>query len=188
MKRIFLISGLLSLAIKLNAQTSTENYILSTTYLNENKTKKVQAIQYMDGLGRPKQSIAIKANPNGKDMVIPVEYDNYGRAAKSYLPLPVNSLNGNIQPIAGNDINDYYNTLFGNVPNAYAETVFDDSPLNRVKESAFPGADWKKGTTGQTTPPNTVRYDMIPTPPRTEPSKNILHLPEHRTHMLTMSL
>ncbi|MFC4686163.1 DUF6443 domain-containing protein [Epilithonimonas pallida] len=159
MKRIFLISGLLSLAINLNAQTSTENYILSTTYLNENKTKKVQAIQYMDGLGRPKQSIAIKANPNGKDMVIPVEYDNYGRAAKSYLPLPVNSLNGNIQPIAGNDINDYYNTLFGNVPNAYAETVFDDSPLNRVKESAFPGGDWKKGTTGQTTPPNTVRYD-----------------------------
>src|SRR6218665_772970 len=159
MKKILFTFGVLCLGFDGFAQTFTENYVLSTTYLNEDKSKKVQSIQYVDGLGRPKQSIAIKANPAGKDLVIPVEYDDYGRKAKSYLPLPVNSLNGNKQPIDGDDINSYYENIFGDVPNAYSETVFDDSPLNRVKESAFPGGDWKKGTPGQSTPPKTVRYD-----------------------------
>ena len=160
MKKISLLTyGLLCLGFKGLAQTSTENYILSTTYLNENKTKKLQSIQYVDGLGRPKQSIAIKANPSGKDFVIPVEYDDYGRQTKNYLPLPVNSLNGNKQPIDGNNVNSYYENIYGDVPNAYSETVFDDSPLNRVKELAFPGGDWRKGTSTQTTPAKTVKHN-----------------------------
>jgi len=159
MKKICLVTGLLSLTSHLSAQTQTENYVLSTTYLKEDKSKKIQSIEYIDGLGRPIQNIAIKANPDGKDMVIPVEYDSYGRKTKSYLPVPKSSLNGNMQPVTGNNVNTYYNTAFGNVPNAYSETVFDDSPLNRVKESAFPGDDWKKAVPGQSTPPNTVRYD-----------------------------
>ncbi|MDP9958128.1 YD repeat-containing protein, partial [Epilithonimonas hungarica] len=159
MKKILFTFGVLCLGFDGFAQTSTENYVLSTTYLNENKTKKLQSIQYVDGLGRPKQNIAIKANPAGKDLVVPVEYDGYGRQAKNYLALPINSLNGSIQPIDGDDINSYYENIFGDVPNAYSETVFEDSPLNRVKESAFPGGDWRKGTPGQTSPPKTVRYD-----------------------------
>ena len=160
MKKISLLTcGLLFLGFNVSAQTLSENYVLSTTYLKEDKSKKIQSVQYVDGLGRPKQSIAIKANPAGKDLVIPVEYDDYGRQAKSYLPIPVNSLNGNMQPIAGDDVNSYYENIYGDVPNAYSETVFDDSPLNRVKESAFPGGDWKKGTPTQTTPAKTVKYD-----------------------------
>ncbi len=158
MKKIVFISGL-CLFTGISAQTQTENYILSTTYLDEHKNKKAQAIQYMDGLGRPKQSIAIKANPAGKDLVIPVEYDDYGRKAKSYLPFPVNSLNGNMQPINGDDISSYYENIHGDVPNAYSEILFDNSPLNRVKESAFPGGDWRKASPGQTTPAKTVKYD-----------------------------
>lgn len=139
MKKIFLITGFLSLAINLSAQTQTENYVLSTSYLTEDKSKKIQSVEYIDGLGRPKQNIAIKANPSGKDMVIPMEYDNNGRKTKNYLPLPVNSLNGNIQPIDGSSINSYYG-----VTNAYSEIVLDESPLNRIKQSAFPGDAWIK--------------------------------------------
>jgi len=160
MKKIsLLIYGLLCLGGNGFGQTLTENYVLSTTYLNENKTKKLQSVQYVDGLGRAKQSIAIKANPAGKDFVIPVEYDNYGRKAKNYLPMPVNSQNGNMQPIDGDDVNSYYENIYGDVPNAYSETVFDNSPLNRVKESAFPGGDWRKAPPNQKTPAKTVKYD-----------------------------
>jgi len=160
MKKISLLTfGLLFLGFNASAQTLSENYVLSTTYLKEDKSKKVQSIQYLDGLGRPKQSIAIKANPAGKDLVIPIEYDDYGRQAKNYLPLPASSLNGNKQPFAGDDVNSYYENIYGDVPNAYSETVFDNSPLNRVKEYASPGGDWKKGTPTQTVPAKTIKYD-----------------------------
>lgn len=123
--------------------SNTENYVYSRTYLeavtSENPTaKQLQNIVYYDGLGRPKQNIAIKYNSR-KDLVVPITYDSYGRQTKSVLPVPVTTLNGNIQNISEADANSYYNVL-----NAYSESVFDDSPLNRIIKSAFPGDDWEK--------------------------------------------
>ncbi|MDN3607202.1 DUF6443 domain-containing protein [Kaistella yonginensis] len=123
-----------------------ENYIYSTVYLNESGTKKMETIQYMDGLGRPKQSINIKGSAKGQDLIIPIEYDSFGKQVKNYLPLPKASLNGAIQPIDGTNVNIYYDGIYNNVPNAYFESVYDDSPLHRLKQSAFPGQQWAKNS------------------------------------------
>lgn len=142
MKKIIVIS-LLFIVVNIFAQkavpSSTENYTFSTIYLSEDKSKKIESIQYFDGLGRAKQNLLVKATTLGKDLVIPTEYDNMGRRTKSYLPLPQNSLSGAIQPISGTTVNNYYG-----ISNAYSEIVLDDSPLNRITESAFPGQDWIK--------------------------------------------
>ncbi len=150
MKKLLYIYSLLFAAYNGFAQTvpsPTENYILSTTYLTEDKSKKTETIKYLDGLGRPKQVIDVKAAVSGKDLVVPIEYDDFGRQVRSYLPLPVNSLSGAIHPVEGADVNSHYGVL-----NAYSESVLEDSRLNRIKQSASPGNDWIKDT-------NTVKYD-----------------------------
>ncbi len=47
-----------------------------------------QATQYLDGLGRPLQTVMRKASPgvSPKDMVMPVTYDAFGREVNKYLP------------------------------------------------------------------------------------------------------
>lgn len=155
MKKIISIFCFLLISIQFFSQTipsNTENYVFSTTYLNESKSEKLETIKYIDGLGRTKQIINVKATNSGKDIVVPIEYDNLGKQLKNYLPLPINSLNGTIQPIDSSSVNSYYNTLYGNVSNAYSEVVLNDSPLNRLMQSAFPGDDWKKNA-------HSIKYD-----------------------------
>ncbi|WP_185269574.1 DUF6443 domain-containing protein [Chryseobacterium bernardetii] len=124
--------------------SNTENYTYSRTYLEPVTTEQPgalqqQTVQYFDGLGRSKQNIGIKASPLGKDIVIPVTYDNLGRPSKSYLPLPVDSQNGAYMPSAGeNSVNAYYN-----VSNAFSEVAYENSPLGRIEKAAAPGSEWQ---------------------------------------------
>jgi YD repeat-containing protein len=79
-----------------------ENYIYSRTYLaprssSDPAAPQQQSISYFDGLGRPKQELSIKSTPNGKDLVSDIPYDSFGRQVQSWLPVPMNTQNGNIQ-------------------------------------------------------------------------------------------
>ncbi len=140
-----------------------QNYILTTDYQKEfqigqeqdaSHDEKIESITYYDGLGRPEQSIAIRAGGQGQDILTHIEYDDFGRQAKEYLPIPLTGNNGAfVYIIAVNDINPYYKNKFPEdftgIPqeeiNPYSEKVFEASPLNRVLQQAAPGEAWKKG-------------------------------------------
>ena len=130
-----------------NAFSSAENYIYSRTYLeavtsSSTTAKQVQSITYFDGLGRPKQSIAIKSTPMGNDMVTPVEYDAFGRQIKDWLPLPqLSTGNGAINTAPDTS---FYSSFTG--ANLYAEKKLELSPLDRLQEQGHPGTDWKIGS------------------------------------------
>jgi RHS repeat-associated protein len=129
------------------------------------------ATQYIDGLGRPIQTVLKKGslitdpgNPassaNAVDMVSTALYDGFGREQYKYLPSAANNTGGNTS------INDglfklnpfqqqvaFYNTqLNGQVGEtnvganslnwAYSQTTFESSPLNRVQENFAPGSSW----------------------------------------------
>lgn len=143
MKKLILFFHLFLIIGAFHAQTPTitENYIYSKTYLSEDGTKTSEVIQYFDGLGRPKQSVAIKATPTGKDLVTPTYYDDLGRQPKDFLPTPMYSTNAGIQSISEADINGYYG-----VQNAYTEKIFENSPISRVTEVASPGNSWAKNS------------------------------------------
>ncbi|WP_157445700.1 DUF6443 domain-containing protein, partial [Chryseobacterium indologenes] len=84
MKKIILGFNLLFVAGISFAQTNlsmNENYVYSKTCMDGDCNKKSESVQYFDGLGRPIQSVAIKATPLGRDVVLPVEYDAQGRQA-----------------------------------------------------------------------------------------------------------
>ncbi|UWX62176.1 RHS repeat-associated core domain-containing protein [Chryseobacterium oranimense] len=142
MKKIISLFTLLSATAYFNAQTvnasTSENYIYTKTCLDGNCTKKSEQVQYFDDLGRLKQAVDIKATPSGKDIVAHIQYDEFGRVTKEYLPVPQNGTqNGAIyaDPLS-NAVN-----IFGN-EKIYSEKELENSPLGRIKKVTPPGNDF----------------------------------------------
>ena len=135
--------GTLLVASLAHAQLSTtENYVYSKIYLSDPTLPNVrtsETVQYFDGLGRPKQIVNIKASPQGKDVVTPIEYDGFGRQVKDYLPIPQGqTLNGAIVPTP---LANVTNTLYGQ-EKIYAEKTLENSPLDRLLEQKQVGTAW----------------------------------------------
>lgn len=121
--------------------------------------------QYLDGLGRPVQTVRHQASPQRRDLVQPQAYDALGREPKAYLPFPADSTEGigSYRYRALTQQQTFYNrtTLVGGGqgplsptdPTAgvartgvgYAETAFEASPLNRVLEQGAAGEAWQVG-------------------------------------------
>ena len=135
------------------------------------KTQVETGIQYLDGLGRPIQSVQVKGSPGGRDIVQPVAYDQFGREASKYLPYAITgsaNSDGSYKTdalISGHGVRNFYNPTGSGTsgsqqsngivvdPNPYSQTVFEPSPLNRVVEQGAPGTPWQpvpNNTTGHT--------------------------------------
>ncbi|WP_271766760.1 DUF6443 domain-containing protein [Aquimarina algiphila] len=128
----------------------------------------IESVTYYDGLGRPIQQRAIKASPDGNDIITHIEYDNYGRQAKQYLPFEATNTTGSYKIIDINtDINAYYKNTYpddflgidiNHIDfNAYSESVFEASPLNRVTEQGAPGKAWKADSISDMD--HTIKFD-----------------------------
>ena len=140
--------------------SNNENYVLTKVFQTETETGDVsenkdviESITYFDGLGRPKQSIAIKQLSKKKDIVTHFDYDNFGRQEKDFLPYPSAGNDGSLKTGAELATLEHYKTNYGtdfpnlataNV-NAFSQKNFEDSPLNRVLSQAAPGEGWKQG-------------------------------------------
>lgn len=142
MKKLIIPIGALMISGFVQAQLSTtENYTYSKTYLdydaNNQPTKTSETVQYFDGLGRPKQIVNIKATPTGKDLVTTIPYDGFGRQVDTWLPAPMNTLNGGIQSGAEGAAQTYYGD---NTP--FTHKNLENSPLDRIFEQKQVGAAW----------------------------------------------
>lgn len=90
-------------------------------------------------MGRPKQIVNVKASPLGKDVVIPIKYDRFGRQVEDYLPIPQGgTLNGGIitDPLA-----NVSSTPYGS-EKIYSEKIIENSPLDRVLAQKQVGTAW----------------------------------------------
>ncbi|WP_419487537.1 DUF6443 domain-containing protein, partial [Chryseobacterium bernardetii] len=142
MKKILIPIGMLLMGHSVHAQaTPGENYIQSRTYLDYNgttPTKISETVQYFDGLGRPKQVVGVKASPGGKDVVTHIEYDQFGRQVKDYLPIPQ----------SGTQNGAIYTSPLGNASSVYgsekiySEKILESSPLDRSQQQIQVGNDW----------------------------------------------
>lgn len=123
--------------------TPIENYIYTKTYLSKPgdpiQKPPIETIQYFDGLGRPKQVLNIKASPLGNDVVTIIEYDNFGRQVRDYLPIPQSgSSNG---AIYSNPLANATSTPYG-TEKIYSEKVLESSPLDRIRQHIQIGNAW----------------------------------------------
>jgi RHS repeat-associated protein len=163
------------------AQSTDKNYVQvyapqvkikdEPTFQNlaSDETKVSSQIHYADGLGRPLQTVNYKASPNGKDMVQPVVYDNFGRETIKYEPYTSGEGNGNYKDdptgqkngYAGSAHYSFYNSVNDKVENddkPYAVTVYEKSPLSRVLKQGAPGVSWQPDGNAMSLNDNTVKY------------------------------
>lgn len=129
----------------MSAPYTNESDVLSTSRtVREVK----QTTQYLDGLGRPIQTVAKGGSPTGKDMVSPVVYDAFGRTPYSYLPYVASTTNGDFHADAFGEQNVYLTSVYNPNNNSngekffYSKTVFESSPLSRPLKSFAPGNSW----------------------------------------------
>ncbi len=141
MKKIvtFLIYAILMAAIA-GAQSTDQNYIKTTTYLDDSQSKSIESIQYFDGLGRPVQTVQKGITPNKADLVTYQEYDAFGRESNSWLPISVSDNNGEFIPLV--TLRNKISGTYGTEAEPYSYPVYEPSPLNRVLEQYEPGAHW----------------------------------------------
>ncbi|WP_330746901.1 DUF6443 domain-containing protein [Chryseobacterium sp. CP-77] len=142
MKKILIPIGILIIGTAQGQLTNTENYVYSKTYLSDPalaNVKTSETVQYFDGLGRPKQIVNVKASPLGKDVVIPIKYDQFGRQVQDYLPVPQGgTFNGGIitDPLA-----NVSSTSYGS-EKIYSEKILENSPLDRILAQKQVGTAW----------------------------------------------
>ncbi|MBO9154095.1 DUF6443 domain-containing protein [Chitinophaga sp. GCM10012297] len=116
--------------------------------------KKVrQTTQYVDGLGRPLQTVTRKGSPLQKDLVAPVVYDAFGRQQYQYLPYISSASDGAFKTNPFNDQKNFYAPTSGSAPYPgeqvfYSQTQFEASPLNRVTKTLAPGNAWAGSNVG----------------------------------------
>jgi RHS repeat-associated protein len=103
----------------------------------------VESNQYVDGLGRPLQTVKKGWSPNQKDVVIALQYDNQSRIVKQYTPYEVATNSGAFAPIPGTQ--------------KFTALTYEASPLNRLLTSTPP--DWyATSSTYSTNVANEVGY------------------------------
>ncbi|OED39970.1 hypothetical protein AB832_03755, partial [Flavobacteriaceae bacterium (ex Bugula neritina AB1)] len=131
----------------------TQNYIFTRAYQTEmttpggikNNKDVIESVTYFDGLGRPMQQIGIKASNSKQDIVTFIDYDEYGRQEKEYLPYEATGNLGSYRTNAESATESFINNKYGTTPNPFSQKTFEPSPLNRVLKQAAPGNDWRKG-------------------------------------------
>ena len=135
---------LLSVCLWVTAQNydTSHSYVSERIYLNEEGTKYIDNVTYLDGFGRKLQEVQVKGSPNGtSDLVQPYSYGKMGRTERTYLPYAKAGNNG---AFVNNPLNASHWNTYGTTDAAYAftKTEYDNSPLNRVIRQTGPGADW----------------------------------------------
>jgi RHS repeat-associated protein len=123
---------------------------------------------YIDGLGRPVQTVLRQESPLGRDLVQPSAYDALGRQPRAYLPyVSGGTSSGNYRPDALKEQDDFYRATnlagpglaFDNTVRtgfAYSEQQFEASPLDRVTAQTAPGENWSTHPVTFTERPNTA--------------------------------
>ncbi len=117
----------------------------------------VQTTQYMDGFGRPIQSVAKQTSPLQKDVVNIHAYNTMGREVQRFLPF-VSTVttggditnDGNYKPTGAAQQLAFNQGLYpGEGTFYYGQVNLENSPMNRTLSSYSPGSNWVGSTRGQ---------------------------------------
>ncbi|CAL2082170.1 DUF6443 domain-containing protein [Tenacibaculum sp. 190524A02b] len=139
--------------VEYDFDNENQNYQYQRVYLTPTKIENlelanpvnvIETITYKDGLGRIKQTNAIKQSTSGKDIITHYSYDGNGEQVKEFLPYASTDNAGLFVQDSEQKTIDYYNTsTFDNTTNPYTEVTKENSPLSRVLEIGSPGEPWK---------------------------------------------
>ncbi|WP_338767572.1 DUF6443 domain-containing protein [Bernardetia sp. ABR2-2B] len=131
-----------------------KNYIRSETMLTPVKTQteieflpinndgKAVAFGFFDGLGRDEQTVQIEASPTKRNIIQHIEYDEFGRMPKGFLPHTGGNRYNPFQANAATEQMAFYQNPIAEYATTtipYSEKIFENSPYSRVLEQAAQG-------------------------------------------------
>lgn len=99
---------------------------------------------YVDGLGRPLQTVSKGSSPLEKDIVAPVAYDAFGRESYKYQPYTASTSDGAFKTTPFADQASFLQSQYSTQQELffYGKTDFEASPLNRPLKTMAPGNSW----------------------------------------------
>ncbi|WP_394974040.1 DUF6443 domain-containing protein [uncultured Croceitalea sp.] len=139
---------------KWRADTTTSrfrDYLYYATDINVRQYFWNPVLQKMDGTESSLDALVYKKQ--GKDIITHIDYDNYGRQTKQWLPY--HETTGNVGSYRMGDIGletkEYYQNTYTDdftgmaaiEMNPYSQKEIEPSALGRVQKQAAPGKDWK---------------------------------------------
>lgn len=134
---------------KINAVRSYDVYISgkdADDIIAANALRKevMLSTQYLDGLGRPIQTVVRKGTPQGKDMIQMNVYDQFGRETQSFLPYySTTATDGSFIRSAFGDQQIRLQNHYGSGEDIfYGLTEFDNAPSGTVRKTMAPGNSW----------------------------------------------
>ncbi|MDR0828749.1 MAG: RHS repeat-associated core domain-containing protein [Prevotellaceae bacterium] len=128
-----------------NDEDIDRNYIRTRTFTTSaTNPEYIDQIQYFDGLGRPDEFVQRKITPDQKDLISFLEYDDFGREFKQWLPTKFNKDDGKF--VSLQSLSSRAN-LFHADSRPFAENIYENSPLNRVLGQKGTGAAWQNHPT-----------------------------------------
>jgi RHS repeat-associated protein len=130
-----------------NTNTSSEthffvDHVSMVADTGNSSIDKIENIMYSDGFGKTKQIVAKKQTPMQNDIVQHVEYDEFGRSVKRFLPYPSTQNTGDFVNNGSTATLSYYQTEFSD-QHPFSEVRYENSPLNRELEVSAPGNTWQ---------------------------------------------
>ncbi len=125
-------------------------YTSQSSVISETDASKVsRSTQYIDGLGRPLQTVGWQNSPTLKDIVAAMFYDSIGREQFKFLPYATTATDGSFKNDPFTDQASFYGSTypgqqaaFTNESVYYSKSIFERSGLNRVQKSFAPGNSW----------------------------------------------
>ncbi|MBE6311369.1 MAG: hypothetical protein E7080_10005, partial [Bacteroidales bacterium] len=131
--------------LSVSGQDSSQNYVLSAQMCERFRETPPLAydvaritIDYYDGLGRPVQNVRVGASGSAFDLHTLTEYDQYGRAYRSWLPIEASSA-GNY--LGSETIKNTANTFYtDNRP--FTESIAERTPELLDSEVYGAGKSW----------------------------------------------
>jgi hypothetical protein len=135
-------NGIVTNSVKV--KTAKGKYTDVNTFNAQNYQHVNETIDYVDGLGRPLQTVMRETSPSGspKDIVQPHIYDPLGRETVQYLPYQSNSSNGTLKTNAFIEQQSYLQSIYSGEQVFYGLTEYDKSPLATTVKSMAPGNSW----------------------------------------------
>jgi hypothetical protein len=131
-------------AFSQSSASSNRNFVRETIHKvagtpnMSDPTQVMHKVTYLDGLGRPVQTVLVHQGGTGEDIVTALEYDEFGRPFKEILPAPAGGNNGNFVP---DPLTKALNFYIGET-RPFSQTIFEASPLSRTRKKAGPGKEW----------------------------------------------
>lgn len=116
----------------------SHNYVRTRTMTTKDGSGYLENIQYFDALGRLHESVDAGITPTGKDLVSLIEYDEFGREEKKWLPTLIGNNDGKY--VLRSLLKNTASATYRNEMKPYGSIEYEKSPLNRVKIRCIPGA------------------------------------------------